>query len=85
MVLAGLKYANGFSDAFKQQIQSLSLPSVDAITAYLTSGIEVALGEPTDIETKERVVTRLLEQQEGVTYINVRVPDSYSFRSAPAA
>lgn len=85
VVLAGLKYANGFSDAFKQQIQSLSLPSVDAITAYLTSGIEVALGEPTDIETKERVVTRLLEQQEGVTYINVRVPDSYSFRSAPAA
>lgn len=84
VVLAGLSYANGFSPEFIAQIQSLSLPSVDAITAYLNSGIEVSLGAPDDIETKERVVTRLLEQQEGVTYINVRVPDSYTYRSAPS-
>ncbi|OUO22477.1 hypothetical protein B5F89_01190 [Collinsella sp. An307] len=83
VVLAGLAYANGFSPEFIAQIQSLSLPSVDAITAYLDSGIEVSLGAPDDIETKERVVTRLLEQQQGVTYINVRVPDNYTFRSAP--
>ncbi|HIU04699.1 MAG TPA: cell division protein FtsQ, partial [Candidatus Coprousia avicola] len=84
VVLAGLAYANGFSDSFIAQIQSLSLPSVDAITAYLDSGVEVSLGSPEDIATKERVVTRLLEQQQGVTYVNVRVPDNYTFRSAPA-
>ena len=83
VMLAGIDYANGFSDEFIAQIQYLSLPSVEAITAYLTSGVEVALGAPDDIQNKELIVTRLLEQEQGVTYINVRTPDSYSFRSAP--
>lgn len=83
VMLAGIDYANGFSDEFIAHIQYLSLPSVEAITAYLTSGVEVALGAPDDIQNKELIVTRLLEQEQGVTYINVRTPDSYSFRSAP--
>lgn len=83
VMLAGIDYANGFSDEFIAQIQYLSLPSVEAITAYLTSGVEVALGAPDDIQNKELIVARLLEQEQGVTYINVRTPDSYSFRSAP--
>ncbi len=85
VILAGLAYAQGFSDEFIAQIQSLSLSSVDAITAYLDSGVEVALGDPDDIETKELIVTSLLEQEEGVTYINVRTPDNYTFRSAPSS
>lgn len=84
VIRAGIDYANGFSDDFIAQIQYLSLPSIEAITAYLTSGVEVALGAPEDIQSKELIVTRLLEQEHGVTYINVRTPDSYSFRSAPA-
>ena len=83
VILAGIDYANGFSDDFIAQIQYLSLPSIEAISAYLTSGVEVALGAPDDIQNKELIVTRLLEQEQGVTYINVRTPDSYSFRSAP--
>lgn len=85
VVLAGIEYARGFSDEFIAKIQSISLTSVDAISCYLDSGVEIALGAPEDIETKERVVTRLLEQQQGVTYINVRTPDHYTFRSAPSA
>lgn len=85
VVLAGIEYARGFSDEFIAKIQSISLTSVDAISCYLDSGVEIALGVPEDIETKERVVTRLLEQQQGVTYINVRTPDHYTFRSAPSA
>ena len=38
IVQAGLAYANGFSDALIAQIDHIALPSVDAITAYLTSG-----------------------------------------------
>ena len=85
IVQAGLAYANGFSDALIAQIDHIALPSVDAITAYLTSGVEVALGAPDDIEDKELIVTRLLEQQQGVTYVNVRTPDAYTFRSAPTS
>lgn len=85
IVKAGLAYAQGFSSSFLQQIDYISLASEDAISAFLTSGVEVALGAPDDIEAKEIVITRLLEQQQGVTYINVRTPDHYTFRSAPDA
>lgn len=81
-VEAGLEYAKGFSASFLKQIKSLSVPSVEAISATLVSGIEVSLGEPEDIAEKERVVTKLLEQEKGVTYINVREPGAYTFRSA---
>ncbi len=57
VVLAGLKYADGFSKDFLDQIEHLSLESVEAISANLTSGIEVSLGSPENIALKERVVT----------------------------
>lgn len=83
VVLAGLDYANGFSPEFVSQIKSLSVASVEAISANLTSGIEVSLGAPENITEKERVVTKLLSQETGVTFINVREPGAYTFRSAP--
>ncbi|MDO4436936.1 MAG: FtsQ-type POTRA domain-containing protein [Coriobacteriaceae bacterium] len=83
VVLAGLDYVNGFSASFAGQIKSLSVASVEAISANLTSGIEVSLGAPEHIAEKERVVTKLLEQEAGVTYVNVREPGAYTFRSAP--
>lgn len=83
VVLAGLEYANGFSPEFVSQIKSLSVASVEAISANLTSGVEVSLGAPDNIVEKERVVTKLLSQETGVTFINVREPGAYTFRSAP--
>lgn len=83
VVLAGLEYANGFSPEFVSQIKSLSVASVEAISANLTSGVEVSLGAPENITEKERVVTKLLSQETGVTFINVREPGAYTFRSAP--
>ena len=82
VLLAGLEYVNGFSTEFRSQVREMSLGSVEAISAILTSGVEVSLGEPTDISTKERIVTRLLEQEQGVVYINVSTPDQYTFRQA---
>ena len=43
------------------------------------------LAYPDDIAKKERIVTKLLSQVEGVTYINVRSPGNYTFRNAPTA
>lgn len=83
VVLAGLEYANGFSPEFVSQIKSLSVASIEAISANLTSGVEVSLGAPDNIVEKERVVTKLLSQVTGVTFINVREPGAYTFRSAP--
>ena len=83
VVLAGLEYAKGFSPKFLEQIKDLSIPSVEAISANLVTGVEVSLGAAGNITEKERVVTRLLEQESGVTYVNVRKPGAYTFRSAP--
>lgn len=83
VVLAGLEYAKGFSPKFLEQIKDLSIPSVEAISANLVTGVEVSLGAADNITEKERVVTRLLEQESGVTYVNVRKPGAYTFRSAP--
>ena len=85
VVSAGLDYALGFSDDFIKQIKNISVSSVEAISANLTSGVEVSLGSPSDISKKERIVNRLLSQEQGVTYINVRSTGSYTFRSAPTS
>lgn len=82
VLLAGLEYVNGFTASFRSEVRELSLESVEAISAILKSGIEVSLGEPVDIATKERIITRLLEQEQGVVYINVSTPDHYTFRQA---
>ena len=82
-VLAGLSYVNGFSREFLDQVKDISVSSVEAVSANLTSGVEVSLGSPEDISTKERVVTKLLAEQEGVTYVNVRTPGAYTYRSVP--
>ncbi len=83
VVLAGLKYVKDLTPEFLSKVKFMSLPSKEAIAVTLDSGIEIALGAPDDIKTKERVVTKLLEQESGVTYIDVRVPGNYTFRSAP--
>ena len=83
VILAGMEYAEKFSSDFKAQIKYLSVPSEEAIAANLVSGVEVALGAPDDIAVKERVVTSLLSQQSGVTFIDVRTPNAYTFRSVP--
>ena len=83
-VLACLAYASGFSSDFVAQIKNFSASSLESIAAILTNGVEVALGEAEDIATKEKVITKLLEEQEGVTYINVREADAYTFRSTPS-
>lgn len=85
VITAGLEYVSGFSSDFLAQIDYLSLESVDAVSVFLSNGIEVALGEPTDVSLKERVVTGLLDQVQGITYIDVRNPERPTYRSAPSA
>ena len=80
VILAGIQYANEFSPEFIAQVEEISLESIDAISANLANGVEVSLGAPENIALKERVITSLLEQVEGVTYINVRDPENPTYR-----
>jgi len=74
-------YRSSFSSDFASQIVSFSAASVESISCVLSSGVEVSLGSPTNISSKETVVTGLLDKYPGeLTYINVRVPSNPSYR-----
>lgn len=82
VITAVSSYRNGFSSAMNAQVVSYSVPSLDSIACTLSSGVEVSLGAPTDIEAKETAVGAILAAHENkVTYINVRVPSSPTYRA----
>ena len=69
------------SEGFWSQIVTISAPSQETISCILKSGVEVSLGAATSVSTKEQVVTSLLEKYPNrITYINVRVASSPSYR-----
>ena len=75
------EYRAGLSGEFWDQIVSINASSVEGISCILQSGVEVSLGSPTSIETKESVVEQLMAKYPNrLTYINVRVPSNPSYR-----
>lgn len=81
VIAAVRSYLDGFSSDFASQIVSFTASSEASISCVLSSGVEVSLGSPTDISSKEEVVKSLLaEYPDELTYINVRVPSSPSYR-----
>lgn len=81
VIAAVRSYLDGFSSDFASQIVSFTAPSEASISCVLSSGVEVSLGSPSDISSKEEVVKSLLaEYPDELTYINVRVPSSPSYR-----
>lgn len=74
-------YRSEFSEDFASQIACFSASSVESISCTLTSGVEVSLGAPTNIDTKEAVIREILARHPNqVTYINVRIPSQPSYR-----
>lgn len=80
-VLAVLSYQEGFSEGFASQVVSYTAQSTASISCSLKNGIEVSLGSPSQIASKEAVVTKLMaEHPNQLTYINVRNPSKPSYR-----
>lgn len=80
-IAAVFTYQEGFSDDFSQQVVSYDAASVEALTCELKSGVQIALGNPADIETKEQVIQEILEKYPNqITYINVRNPAKPAYR-----
>jgi cell division protein FtsQ len=81
VIIAVRSYLDGFSSGFASQIVSFTAPSEASLSCVLANGVEISLGSPTDISSKEQVVKSLLaEYPDELTYINVRVPSSPSYR-----
>ena len=80
-IQAVMEYQSTFSSELTSQIVSYSASSVDAISVTLTNGVQVALGSPTQIADKEKVILAMLKQFPGeLTYLNVRTPASPTYR-----
>ena len=80
-ILGVIDYQKGFTKGLADQVVSYSASSEEAISCVLESGIEVSLGDPSQISSKEAVVNELMAQHPNqLTYINVRNPAKPSFR-----
>ncbi len=80
-ILGVIDYQKGFSKGLADQVVSYSASSDQAISCVLQSGIEVSLGDPLQISSKEAVIIELLAKHPNeLTYINVRNPSKPSFR-----
>jgi len=81
VLLAVNTYVRELPEEISSQVVYFSASSLEGISCVLSSGIEVSLGAPTQIEQKATVLMQILEQYPGeITYINVRVPASPSYR-----
>ena len=80
-ILCALEYMENFSDDFKSRIVSFTAPGPDSVSCTLDSGVEVSLGAAFDIQTKEAVINKILEEHPNqITYINVRTPRNPTYR-----
>ncbi len=81
VILAVDTYLKELPEELSSQIVYFSASSTEAISCVLSSGVEVSLGAPEQIEQKVAVLTQILEQYPGeITYVNVRVPGNPSYR-----
>ena len=80
-----LAILDGISDDLKSQIQSISAESSIKTSLNLKNGITVAFGDSSNIQLKEAAINELLSQYAGkISYINVRVPASPTYRTLDA-
>jgi cell division protein FtsQ len=72
---------DGLSDEMLARTRAISAPSVDLTTLMTTDDVEVLVGSAEDIEKKDAVALRILEEQaETVVHINVRTVDRPTWR-----
>ncbi len=76
-----LSYLSTFTQDMATSIVRMTASTTASISCTLASGVEISLGSPTNVETKESVIKQVLsEHPNQVTFINVRVPSSPSYR-----
>jgi cell division protein FtsQ len=68
-----LRVLSGIGPQLRDQVKAVSAPSVDETALILSSGVEVMLGEATQLEEKTALVLGIIEEKgSGVVFIDVR-------------
>ncbi len=81
-VLNALAILNGMTTSLKEQVKTISVPSVSGSTVKLDNNIEIAFGQADQIREKERIVNEIIAQNAKVVYVNVRTVDRPTWRAA---
>lgn len=81
-VLNALEIITGMTTSLAKEVKVLSAPDVDSTMLVLNNNVEVSFGDADDIRDKERICLEILKQNPKVVYINVRVLDRPTWRSA---
>ncbi|MBQ9067751.1 MAG: FtsQ-type POTRA domain-containing protein [Eggerthellaceae bacterium] len=83
-VLNALAIVSGFTTTLADQVKVVSATDTANTLLTLDNGVQIAFGTADDIRNKERVCLKLMEEHPGqISYINVRVVERPTWRSAP--
>lgn len=78
-----LGIVDGMTTELADQVRTVSAADGDSTLITLTNGVEIAFGTADNVREKERICLEILQKNEGrVAYINVRVPERPTWRSA---
>lgn len=70
----------GLSPELKAILKTISAPTVDKTALITDSDVQIMVGSADDIAKKDRVARKILAEQTGVVYVNVRVVDRATWR-----
>ena len=78
-----LAIVSGMTTSLADEVVQVKATDAESTLLILDSGVEIAFGQAENIRDKERVCQEILEENSGqVAYINVRVVDRPTWRSA---
>lgn len=81
-IVNALDIVTALTTELKDEVKAVSATSTENTTLTLQSNVEIAFGPAEDIRDKERVCLQIMADHPGkVSYINVRVVDSPTFRA----
>ena len=81
-VLNAISILTGLTTELADRIKTVKAEDVEATSLILDSNVEIAVGSANNIREKELICLDILEDNPKVVYINVRVPDRPTWKSA---
>lgn len=80
-----LLVATGISQQTRRRLQHISAASVEKTVLLLKNQVQVFVGSAEDIAKKDLIANSILANNKNVVYVNVRVPESTTFRGLTPA
>lgn len=77
-----LAIISGMTTSLADQVKAVNASDAESTTLTLDNNIEIAFGTAENVREKERVCLKIMAENSMVVYINVRVPDRPTWRSA---